>query len=171
MKTTKRIPVPKNLDQPRMVRHCRERINGRIVYLSVFLTELQIQEENRYTDSISSRRTKECLHELLGGPEEWGILQREMDAESGGILTRLKREMPELSAKELLLFSYVHAGFTNKVMCRLLELRDQQAVSLMHCRLRDKIERLETPSRAEYLDFLPQRACRIGQEMLYLHNL
>ena len=135
MTKTKRIRVAKDLDRPRTASRCREILNGRIAYLSVFMTELLTEQEMHYTDAVRRRHLRECMEELLGGPHEgWGILQREMNAESGGILSRLVYDMPEITLKGQLLFSYVHAGFTNKMMCLLLELPDEATVSLLHSR-------------------------------------
>ena len=171
MQPSKNIRVPKDMDTPRAAAKCRQELHHSTVYLCLLLTELIIQKENKYTDAVRNRRTRALVQELLGSTEERGILQRVFNAETANILTRIKKDLPDLTEKHLLLISYTAAGFTNKIIAALLDMKDEHAVSVMRYRLRSRIKTLDSPFREEYLEFIPRRACRIGQEMLYLHNL
>lgn len=167
MKHPALIRVPKDMDKPRAALACRKALHQKTAYLSLFLTELV----EHAAPVLEDRRVKAFLRELLGGPDGWGIHQRDFNAQSGGVLSRLKRDLPELSDKQLLLFSYTAAGFNNKLMCALLELSGEGSVSVMHSRLRARILKLDSPFRDEYLTYIPRKTCRIGQELLYLYNL
>lgn len=167
MKKIKIIRIPKDMDRPLVAMACRKELCKRSVYLALFLTDL-IEHAGSV---VENGHIRAFLEELLGSPDEWGILQREFNAMSGGVLTRLRRDLPELTPKQVLLFSYLAAGFTNKLSSMLLNLSGEGVVSVMHNRLRARIQALKSPFRDEYLAYIPRKTCRIGQELLYLYHL
>lgn len=149
----------------------KRRINEETVGLCVFAARWFQCEEMHYTDAYRRDKCLDQLRKLLGGPAGSGVLQRRMNRMMDGILDRLRAEFPTLSQKEILVFSHAAAGLTNDLSARLLGLRCARSVSVIKSRLRERIRLSGSPNTLEYLILLPQKGCRFGEEMLYLHNL
>ena len=139
--------------------------------LAYFLTELYRIEDMQYMEKERDRKLDSLIQNLLGGPDGLGWLQAVQNKTMDGILDRLRGDMPDIRREELLIFSYSAAGFNNTLSCHLAGLSCENAVSTMRSRLRNRIILLKTPYKAEYLALLPEKGCRIGEEMLYLHDL
>lgn len=149
----------------------RRRLNEEMVNLSVFLARWFQAEELHYTDEYRRARCMETVRQILGGPDGPGLLQQRINEEMDGILDRLQADFPKLQTEELLVYSYSMAGFTNNLSARLAGLRRDNAVSVIRNRLRTRIRLSGSPYMEEYLTLLPNKGCRFGEEMLYLHNL
>ncbi len=142
-----------------------------LVNLAVFANEWMLAEEMHFTDAYRRERCMDTLYKLLGGPKGPGLLQEKMEHHMHGILSRLKSDFPTLSWKSIRVFSYSAAGFTNEFTAALLGLSSAAYASLLRARLRERIETSDSPYKQEYLALLPRKGCRIGEEMLYLHDL
>ena len=149
----------------------RIRIHHELVTLAVFATEWLLTEELQFTDAYRQEKCLEKLRELLGGPDGPGMLQRKLNREMDDILERLQQDISDIRPVEQLLFSYSAAGFTNALSAHLAGLSSATAASVLKSRLRERILLSESACREEYLALLPKKGCRIGEEMLYLHNL
>ena len=163
-------------EKQKMGRSTRRKLQGAILHhelaaLAVFAYEWMLAEEMNYTDAYRRERCMETLYKLLGGPKGPGLLQEKMEREMHGILSRLKQDFPTLHGKSILVFSYSAAGFTSAFIAKLLGLRCVADASRLKTRLRDRIEASDSPYKKEYLALLPRKGCRIGEEMLYLHDL
>ena len=139
--------------------------------LAYFITELYRIEDRQYKENERNRQLDKLIQNLLGGPDGLGWLQAVQNKTMDGILDRLREDMPDIRREELLIFSYSAAGFNNTLSYHLAGLSCENAVSTLRTRLRDRIILLKTPYKAEYLALLPEKGCRIGEEMLYLHDL
>lgn len=142
-----------------------------ILNLSFFLSELILIEEMQYTETERKKKLNQLIQRTLGGPDGPGMLQQMQNAKMDRILDRLREDMPDIKREELLVFSYTIAGFNNTLSYHLAGLSCENAVSTMRTRLRSRIILLKTPYKAEYLALLPEKGCRIGEDVLYLHNL
>ena len=162
---------PQDWDRTRAAANCREKLSERMRFLSLFLSELIDQDTYGFKEERKRQRTREFLEMLLGGPRQFGLLQMELNAETCGILERLQKELPNLSDREVLIFSYSAFGFSNRIISVILDIPNENYVGTLRSRLRKRIERLDSPYKEEYLTFIPRNYCPIGQEMLYLHNL
>ncbi len=141
------------------------------VGLAIFSAEWILAEDLNYTDEYRTQKCMKKLRELLGGPDGPGLLQKKMNEEMDGIMDRLQADFPKLKQEELLVFSHSVAGLTNDLSARLANLSCSIAVSVIRNRLRGQIRTSSSPNAAEYLALLPDKGCRFGEEMLYLHNL
>lgn len=139
--------------------------------LAVFACQWMEAEEMHYTDAYRRRRCMEVLQSLLGGPEAPGMLQKKMEQQMHGILSRLKADFPTLHWKSILVFSYSAAGFTNNFAAKMLGLRSAADTSRIKTRLRQRIEASDSPYKKEYLALLPRKACRMGEELQYLNDI
>ena len=142
-----------------------------LVCLALFASQWMDAEEMHYTDAYRRKRCMGLLHQLLGSVKAPGLLQEKMNREMHGILNRLHQEFPTLSKKSILVFSYSAAGFTNDFTAKLAGLGGPEDASRIKTRLRARIEASDSPNKKEYLALLPRKGCRIGEEMLYLHDL
>ena len=142
-----------------------------LVTLAVFANQWMEAEEMHYTDAYRRERCMEVLQKFLGSKAGPGLLQEKMEHHMHGILSRLREDFPTLSWKSILVFSYSAAGFTNEFTAALLGLSSAAHASLLRTRLRERIEASDSPYKQEYLALLPRKGCRIGEEMLYLHDL
>lgn len=149
----------------------KKRMNQETVTLAIFAARWFEAEDLQYMDSFRRQKCLEKLRELLGGPEKPGLLQEKMNQVMDGVLDRLKADFPKLRHQELLIFTYAAAGLTNDLSARLAGLSSARAVSVLKCRLRERIRLSGSPYTEEYLVLLPLKGCRFGEEMLYLHNL
>lgn len=141
-----------------------------LVNLAVFAHEWILAEEMHFTDAYRRERCMEALYRILGGPTGPGLLQKKMDREMHGILSRLKSDFPALSWKSIRVFSYSAAGFTNEFTAKLLGLSSAAHASLLKTRLRDRIQESDSPYKKEYLALLPRKGCRVGEELQYLQD-
>ena len=163
-------------EQQKMGRSTRRKLQSvfmhhELVTLAVFAYQWMEAEEMHYTDEYRRKRCTEMLEHLLGSRNKTGLLQEKMEREMHGILSRLHSDFPTLSRKSILVFSYSAAGFTNAFTAKLLGLRCPADASRLKTRLRERIEASDSPYKKEYLALLPRKGCRIGEEMLYLHDL
>lgn len=140
------------------------------VCLAVFACRWFQAEEMQYTDQYRQERCMDVLHQLLGGPVQSGWLQIKMNRQMNGIFERLCADMPLIRHEEILILSYSACGFTNEMSAHLAGLSSANCVSVIRCRLREKIQKLDSAYTEEYLSLLPRRTCRIGEEMLYLSD-
>lgn len=155
-----------------IVRHKQKRrINEEVVLLSIFAAEWFLSEEMHYTDEYRRKKCLEKLQEILGGPEKPGYLQKRMNQRMDGILDRLCADFEDLKPKDILIFCYGAAGLTADLSARLAGLKNARAASVIKSRLRKRFLLSDSPHAKEYLALLPQKGCRFGEEMLYLHNL
>jgi len=141
-----------------------------LVSLTVFASRWFQAEEMLYTDQYRIKRCMEVLHQLLGGPNQSGLLQIKMNREMNGILDRLYADMPLIRHDEILILSYSACGFTNDMSAHLAGLDSACDASVIRCRLREKILKLESDYTDEYLSLLPRKACRYGREMLFMND-
>ena len=148
----------------------KRKINEEVVYLSVFAAEWIFTEDMHYTDE---HRRQKCMEKLrvLGGPEKAGYLQQRMNKEMDGVLDRLRNDFKDIKPVEVLIFCYGTAGLTSDLSARLAGLSGAKAASVIKSRLRERFRLSDSPYAKEYLALLPQKGCRFGEEMLYLHNL
>lgn len=117
-------------------------------------------------------RNRRLRNDLLGSPETgYGLLQVKMNRHMDGVMDRLHYHFPHWEMEKRLLFSYYSAGFTNYLVQHLLGLSTDNSPSVIKSRMRDEIERLNRDDREEYLALLPQRCCRLGEELNYYNIL
>lgn len=144
-------------------------VHHELVCLAVFAREWMVAEEMHYTDEYRQQRCMKVLQRLLGSRKGPGLLQKKMERQMHGILTRLHTDFPTLQWKSILVFSYSAAGFSNDFTARLAGLGGPEDASRIKTRLRERIEASDSPYKTEYLTLLPRKGCRIGEEMHY-HN-
>ena len=149
----------------------KKRINSELVCLYVFAADWFFTEDLHYTDDHRRKYLLRELRKILGGPEGFGILQNKMNEEMDGILDRMQADLEGIHQQDLLVYSHSVAGLTNDLSARVAGLSGATAVSVIRNRLRERIEHSASPFAQEYLALLPKKGCRIGEEMLYLHNL
>ena len=149
----------------------KKQINAELVCLAVFAAEWLFTEDLHYTDAYRKEKCMQKLREILGGPDGPGMLQEKMNEEMDGILDRLQTDYPDLKPESILVYSHTVAGLTNDLSARLAGLSSARAVSVIRNRLKERIHGSSSPYVSEYLALLPQKGCRFGEEMLYLHNL
>ena len=135
------------------------------------IKELYYQDDLKMSDETRQRRMGELIHKLLGGPDGPGDLQKKMDRTMDGILQRLQEDFPQLGWQEILMFSYAAAGFSSELSYHLAGLSCSNAASVARSRLKRTIQYSHSPHKQEYLSLLPAKGCRIGEEVLSLHNL
>lgn len=141
-----------------------------LVSLAVFAQRWFQAEEMLFTDQYRKERCMDVLNQLLGGPNQSGLLQIKMNREMDGILDRLRAEMPLIRHDEILILSYSACGFTNEMCAHLAGLSCATHASVIRSRLREKIQKLESESSEEYLSLLPRKTCRFGEELQFLHD-
>ena len=149
----------------------RRQIHQELACLAVFVSELKYQEETGMGLETRERRSQELLCRMLGSMEGPGELQRRLNSSMNNILVRLTEDYPKLSWQEVLVFSYTVAGLPNELIRHMAQLSCNNAVSVMKSRLRSMITYSRSQNKEEYLSLLHTKSCRIGEEMLYLHNL
>ena len=149
----------------------KQRINEEVVLLCIFAAEWFLMEEMHFTDEYRREKCLEKLREILGGPNKRGYLQERMNQEMDGVLDRLSLDFKNIKPIEVLIFSHGTAGLTNDLSARLAGLSCARAASVIKSRLRERFLLSRSPRAQEYLALLPQKGCRFGEEMLYLHNL
>lgn len=149
----------------------RIELHHKLEALATVLTEAIFEEEMQFTEEYRRERMKKMIQSLLGSVEEDGWLQEWMNFKMDNILLRLQEEMKGLTAEEKLVYCYSAAGFSNKLSAVLAGLSSDNAASVIKTRLRQDINKLKSDNKEEYLSLLPRKSCRIGEEMLYLHNL
>ena len=149
----------------------KQRINEEVVLLCIFAAEWFLTEELHFTDEYRREKCLEKLRDILGGADRRGYLQERMNQEMDGILDRISVDFSNIKPIEVLIFSHGIAGLTNDLSARLAGLSCARAVSVIKSRLRERLLQSRSPRAQEYLALLPQKGCRFGEEMLYLHNL
>lgn len=65
-------------------------------------------------------------------------LTEAVNANMGGILNRICKELPELSDNDVLLMTYLYAGFSAKAVCLMMDLKLKNFYN-RRTRLKDKI--------------------------------
>lgn len=149
----------------------KRKINQEVVLLCIFAAEWFQTEDMAYTDEFRRKRCLDTLREILGGPEKPGYLQERMNEKMDGVLDRLCADFEDLRPRDILIFCYAAAGLTSDLSARLAGLSGPGAARVIKSRLRERILLSDSPYAQEYLALLPKKGCRIGEEMLYLHNL
>lgn len=79
-------------------------------------------------DIIMSYRSQKMISELTEA----------VNANMGGILNRICKELPELSDNDVLLMTYLYAGFSAKAVCLMMDLKLKNFYN-RRTRLKDKI--------------------------------
>ena len=162
--------VPEDFTLTRKRMEQRVLMHDELVCLALLLTELYWEQDMQYVPAVCDERRYRLIGQILGGPDNIGLLQNKFNLNTGGVLDRLQLDVPDLRQEERLIFSYSAAGFTNYLSGHLAGLSGEGAAGVLKSRLRSRIQTLRTPNKHEYLAFLPKRSCRIGEEMLYLHD-
>lgn len=151
-------------------REQRTQMQMELACLAPFLSEWFWQnEEMKNAKPYQDRdfliyRWKKGRYKMLGGPGYgYGELQKKMDKEMDGILTRLKEDMPFLPEKHFYAFTYFAAGFDNKLVAHLADLPTTKDATMLKSRLKDAFLKLSSPNKFEYLELLPQRQLPIWQ--------
>lgn len=151
----------------------RAQMHHQLVSSALFLTEWYWQDDMRYTFQYQDHdyqllRYRRIRNQLLGSTETgFGLLQQNMNQQMDGIFDRMHLHFPHWDMTKQLLFSYYSAGFTNFLVQHLLDMSTANSASVVKNRMRDEIERLNRDDREEYLTLLPQRSCRLGDELEY----
>jgi len=158
-------------DEKTRIQRARGDLYAKFRYLGAYLAEQYFQKNlHHLSPEMLEERNRRITELILGGPDGFGILQYVLDAETNGLLSALSEDFPYLKKKVLLIFSYSAAGFSNELSAHLTGLSGQNAVAVIKCRLRDVIQTHASPRREAYLAMLPKKGCRIGEEILSLHD-
>lgn len=161
-------PEKNELIQQRLQQRCQ--LHDLLVGMAVILTEWFYEEDLQLKAEYREQRFREFIADMLGSREQWGALQYTLNHVTDGILDRLEHDFPRFSPEQVLIFSYSAVGFTNELSAKLAGLSCSNYVSVMKSRMRTAIQYSRSPYKEEYLVMLPEKSCRIGEEMLYLHN-
>lgn len=143
----------------------RDSIYSETRLITLLLTEWYFQEEMKLNEAIRQKRTRELTQTLLGGEDGWGLLQARIEHDMDGILSRLKKDFPRMSTRDILIFSYTMAGLSNSLICHLTGLSCNNAVSVVKSRMRFQIKSSRSPYKFEYLAMLTPKRLPILQRI------
>lgn len=108
---------------------------------------------NEKTKSKTARDTLAAIEEMAASEQFVTRLERHLDDTAGGIMTLLRKEMPDLKYSDLRLFLYNALGLSIPAMCLLLGER-REVIYNRRIRLRAKIQETNPPHCDALLKYL-----------------
>ena len=99
------------------------------------------------------KEVKSIIDDLRTNPKTIADMERNLDESYGGIIARLRAQLPKLKEEDIRLYVYVASGFSSTAISTILE-REKNIVYNRIYRLKGKIDASEAENKAEFLDFL-----------------
>ena len=108
---------------------------------------------NEKTKSKTARDTLAAIKEMAASEQFVTRLERHLDDTAGGVMTMLRKEMPDLKDSDLRLFLYNALGLSIPAICLLLGER-REVIYNRRIRLRTKIQEANPPHCDTCLKYL-----------------
>ena len=99
------------------------------------------------------KEVKSIIDDLRTNPKTIADMERNLDENYGGIIARLRAQLPKLKEEDIRLYVYVASGFSSTAISTILE-KEKNIVYNRIYRLKGKIDSSEAENKAEFLDFL-----------------
>ena len=102
---------------------------------------------------IVFKKVSALIDEIRVGGEYFALVEQVTNRYRNNILDRLKADLPTITAEEYKLACFLCAGFSNQAICLFLNCT-KDSIYRRSYRLREKLKRVESPSKEEYLVFI-----------------
>lgn len=99
------------------------------------------------------KEVKSIIDDLRTNPKTIADMERNLDESYGGLVSRLRTQLPKLKEDDIRLYVYVASGFSSTAISTILE-KEKNIIYNRIYRLKGKIESSEAENKAEFLDFL-----------------
>ena len=137
-------------------------IREEIFLLACFMEEWYWQNRDMKDNKLYQdpdfllKRWGKIRHLILGGPGFGdGFLQDVINGRMDNLLIRLKKDIPYIPDKDYFAYSYFLAGFDNRMVAHLVDLKSEAIASTVRSRLKDEFLRMHSEYKFEYLEVLP----------------
>ncbi|MBO4634461.1 MAG: hypothetical protein J5669_03725 [Bacteroidales bacterium] len=136
----------------------RKDLHAQFTMLEVFLTGWYACRDKHYSrpEELDAQYL-ELVGALMGGPQGPGLLQLMIEQSMDHLLSRLRADLPYLKPREVLIFSYSVAGFSNALAGNLLGISTVHA-AVLKTRLKHAIQACHSPRKALFLSMLPDNS-------------
>ena len=104
------------------------------------------------TENLQPKLLKEAKAVIEGLREDSLQLEKTLDAQKGGIISRFREEFPKFKDDEVRLFCFLAAGFNSTTISTLME-KDKQNIYNKIWRLKTRIAESDAPSKEVFLTF------------------
>ena len=103
------------------------------------------------SDDRLNRVLRSRIGDLRSSPDARENFENLIDKEMGGMMTRFRRDFPDLSYKEYCMASYIFAGFDNTLATVIMNVSSVDNYRKMKSRLKSKISNSEIGNKEDYL--------------------
>lgn len=105
------------------------------------------------TDNLQGKVLREVRSVIEGLRADTSSLEKTLDADCGGLMTRFRAQMPRLKDEDIQLFCYLASGFSNTTISTLME-KDKQYIYNRVYRLRGRISASDAPDKDQFLKYI-----------------
>ena len=112
-------------------------------------------ESQAQTETVLYKRVGEILKEIDGDEKGARRLQDYIEEHLDHPLSRLRKDIPSLKDKDILLFCYLVIGYDAPLISVLMGTGKESTIYCWKNRLLDRIKKLPTPRAKRYLDLIP----------------
>jgi hypothetical protein len=112
-------------------------------------------ESQAQTETVLYKRVGEILKEIDGDEKGARRLQDYIEEHLDHPLSRLRKDIPSLKDKDILLFCYLVIGYDAPLISVLMGTGKESTIYCWKNRLLDRIKKLPAPRAKRYLDLIP----------------
>lgn len=105
------------------------------------------------TDNLQGKVLREVRSVIEGLRTDTSSLEKTLDEDCGGLMTRFRAQFPRLKDEDLQLFCYLASGFSATTISTLME-KDKQYIYNRVWRLRGRIASSDAPDKEQFLKYI-----------------
>lgn len=137
--------------QTRQAQHMRKLICDSFAPIDRIATTYYERKDSKTAQAGIYRDVERLLNSYIGDPKVKEHLEYTVDIGRGGIMKSLRKELPQLSEKEIDLLLYIYAGFSTSAIALFTDDKPNN-VYLRKSRLKNKIAKSAAPSRKTFIE-------------------